>query len=285
MRMKIKRTFIFVPYFWTQTTGRDEVMFHDQNHSASPSSRNRRGTLRSPGRVGVGVMHYQPIVELSSWRRIGAEAIERNSHGADLRLEYAREDIILRLACFEAVTWGHGIVAVNVSAMQLRGGRMLEQIGAALEHSGLAPERLELELSETILTETDLDTLLTLSIVRDLGVGLVLDDFGTGLASLRMLKRLPLTGLKLDVSLLREIPDNAEDTVIACAVIAAAHALGLVVSAAGIEQESQRLALAGFGCDAGQGPLFTDTPRPNAGLRALPRGVDRTSERRTSYHR
>ncbi len=259
-------------------------MFHDQDHSVTTSGRTRRGALRSPGRIGVGMVHYQPIVELASRRRIGAEAVDRNSHGGDPRREHARDDVILRLACVEAVTWDHGVVAVNVSATQLLGGNLLEQIGAALEDSGLAPDRLELELSETILTETDIDTLLTLSVVRDLGVGLVLDDFGTGLASLGMLKRLPLTGLKLDVSLLREIPDNAEDTAIVRAVIAAAQALGLCVSAAGIEHESQRLALTGYGCDAGQGPLFPDTPCPVA-LRAPPRGVDRAGERRTGHYR
>jgi len=216
------------------------------------------GATRRLGRLGIATVQYQPFFELSSGRRVGAEAVERNTHHGDARWEHARDETILRLACVEATQWESGAVAVNISRTQLHGGRVLEQIGGALEHSGLAPERLELELSEIVLTEVDLDTLLTLSVVRDLGVGVVLDDFGTGLASLRMLKRLPLSGLKLDVSLVRELPGNAEDAAIARAVIAAAHALGLNVSAAGIERENQRAALAGFGCDMGQGPLFAD---------------------------
>lgn len=221
-------------------------MFQKLDHSAT----------RRLGRLGIATVQYQPFVELSSGRRVGAEAVERTFQRGDARREHARDETILRLACIEATQWEHGSIAVNITRAQLCGGRVLEQIGGALEHSGLAPERLELELSEIILTDVDLDTLLTLSVVRDLGVGVVLDDFGTGLASLRMLKRLPLSGLKLDVSLVRELPGNAEDAAIARAVIAAAHALGLNVSAAGIERENQLAALAGFGCDIGQGPLF-----------------------------
>lgn len=223
-------------------------MFQKLDHNAT----------RRPGRLGIATVQYQPFVELSSGRRVGAEAVERTCQRGDARREHARDETILRLACVEATHWESGSIAVNITRAQLCGGRVLEQIGGALEHSGLAPERLELELSEIILTDVDLDTLLTLSVVRDLGVGVVLDDFGTGLASLRMLKRLPLSGLKLDVSLVRELPGNAEDAAIARAVIAAAHALGLNVSAAGIERENQRAALAGFGCDIGQGPLFAD---------------------------
>ena len=234
-------------------------MFHEQGRTISASNRPRRVAPRRPD--GPGLVQYQPFVELSSWRRLGAEAIERNFHDGGTRRRHSRDDTVLRLACVEAVEWDSGTVAVNISSSQLRGGMLLAQIGAALEHSGLAAERLELEIGETILTEIDLDTMLTLSLVRDLGVGVVLDEFGTGLASLRMLKRLPLTGLKLDVSLVREVPGNPEDAAIARTVIAAAHALGLNVLAAGIESESQLAALAGYGCDAGQGPLFADAPR------------------------
>jgi len=102
-----------------------------------------------------------------------------------------------------------------------------------------------------------LDTLLTLSAVRDLGVGIALDDFGTGFASLSMLKRLPLTVMKLDRSLIRDLPDNVEDSAIVKAVIETGHALGLTVVAEGIETEAQRAFLSGTGCDEGQGYLFS----------------------------
>ena len=202
-------------------------------------------------------LRFQPIVHLRSSEISGAEAIApAPDHGA------GRGEQVLRLACFEAAAWHSGCVAVNVSAKQLQDGAVLRQVSAALDGSGLAPERLELEFEESLLHDIDLDTLLTLSVVRDMGVGVVLDDFGTGAASLRMLKRLPLTGLKLDVSLLRSLPEDVEDAAIARAVIAAAHALGFTVTACGLERERQRAALEACGCDSGQGPLFA--PRPDA---------------------
>ncbi len=144
---------------------------------------------------------------------------------------------------------------------------MLAQVAAALEGSALPPERLELELTESVLAEASPDVLLALSAVRDLGVGLALDDFGLDFASLSMLKRLPLTGMKLDRSLIRDLPADREDAAIVRAVIAAGHALGLSVVAEGIEAEEQRAFLAGCSCDEGQGYLFSE-PVSAAQLRA-----------------
>ena len=136
----------------------------------------------------------------------------------------------------------------------------------ALEQSGLRPDRLELELTESMLVDSSADTLLALSAVRDLGVGLALDDFGTGFASLSMLKRLPLTTMKLDRSLVRELPSNREDAAIVRAVIGTGHAMGLTVVAEGIETEAQRAYRSGIGCDEGQGYLFSH-PLPAEQLR------------------
>ena len=211
---------------------------------------------KQAGRLHRGItVSYSPITELHSSRLLGMEAV---MPGARRRGGPDRRDggWLMMQACAAAAGWPAGSVAVDVTAAQLHGGLVLRHVATALEHSGLTPERLELELSETLLDDVDLDTLLTLSVIRDLGVGLVLDDFGTGHASLRMLKRLPLTGLKLDASLVRTIPEEADDAAIARAVIAAAHALRLDVTACGLEREPQRAALAGYGCDAGQGELF-----------------------------
>ncbi len=101
-----------------------------------------------------------------------------------------------------------------------------------------------------------MDTLLTLSAIRDLGAGIGLDDFGAGIASLTMLKRLPLTTIKLDRSLVRDLPFDRDDAAIVRASIDTAHALGLTVVAEGIETEPQRAFLSGCGCDEGQGYLF-----------------------------
>ncbi len=217
------------------------------------------------------VLHYQPRLSLASGARTGSEALIRWPHrkrglippSAFIPMAEQYGQIIaiggwaLAAACAEAQAWESGVVSVNVSARQLLEGALLGQLAAALDVSGLEPERLEIELTETMLVEVSTDTLLTLSAIRDLGVGIALDDFGTGYASLAMLKRLPLSAMKLDRSLVRGLPADREDAAIVRAVVATGHALGLCVVAEGIETESQRAFLSASGCDEGQGFLFS----------------------------
>jgi EAL domain-containing protein (putative c-di-GMP-specific phosphodiesterase class I) len=175
---------------------------------------------------------------------------------------------VLRAAAAEAASWPERmIVSVNVSARQIEDGALLGQVAAALEESRLDPEQLEIELTESMLLDPGEETLLALSAIRDLGVGIALDDYGTGFASLAMLKRVPLTVMKLDRSLVRDVPHDREDKAIVRAVAETGRALGLTVVAEGIETEAQRDFLAGIGCDQGQGYLFSK-PVPAAQLRA-----------------
>ncbi len=227
------------------------------------------------------VLHYQLRVALRSGVVTGAEALIRwphRKHGlmaAGSFIPVAEEaglitDIgawVLRTACAAAIGWGRGVrIAVNVSASQLHDQQLLRQIGVALEDSGLDPERLEIELSETTLMDDNLDTLLVLSAIRDLGVGITLDNFGANFASLSMLKRLPLEQIKLDRALVRSLPDDAEDVAIVQAIVDAGHALGLGVIAEGVETEAQRSLLLAMGCDQGQGYLFSQ-PLPEEKFR------------------
>ena len=228
-------------------------------------------------------LHYHPRIELRSGTIIGGEALIRWQHNkrglmaAGSFIPVAEQAglinpigaWVLRTASKAAVSWPHQVrVAVNVSAHQLQDRALLPQIGIALESSGLAPEQLELELSEAILLQDNLDVLLTLSAIRDLGVGLVLDDFGSGVASLSMLKRLPFETLKLDRALIRGLPDDGEDVAIVQAIIDTAHALGLSVVAEGVETEAQRAILAAMGCESAQGYLFS-RPLPEDAFRSL----------------
>jgi EAL domain-containing protein (putative c-di-GMP-specific phosphodiesterase class I) len=175
---------------------------------------------------------------------------------------------VLLAACREAMRWQQPwVVSVNVSPRQITEGALLGQVAAALDVSGLDPERLELELAESTLLGVDIDSLLTLSAIRDLGAGVGLDNFGTGLASLSMLKRLPLTSMKIDRSLVRDLPLDGEDAAIVRAVIDTAKALGLIAVAEGIETEAQRAFLAACGCPEGQGFLF-GRPAPAEALRS-----------------
>ena len=229
--------------------------------------------IRAALRQEALTLHYQPRIEFRSGIVRGGEALIRWPHRtrgpmppafflpvpkqSELITEIG--DWVLRAACREAASWtdsGIGL-SVNIAARQLREGALLAQLAAALEESGLAPERLELELGEESLTDLDSDGLLALCAVRDVGVGLVLDDFGTGHASLSMLKRLPLTTVKLDRSLVRGLPAGQEDAAIARAVVQTSVALGLAVVAEGVETAAQRDFLAAIGCHEGQGFLFS----------------------------
>ncbi len=218
------------------------------------------------------VLHYQPFIELRSGAMVGGEALIRWPHrkrgmvAPGLFLPIADRSAlgthiggwVLRTACAEAATWpGGAIVTVNVSPRHLFDGALLEHVAEAVQISGLAPERLELELPEPALLDVDVDTLFTLSALRDRGIGLVFDNFGAGYGSLSVLRRLPLTGVKLDRSFVRSVPADPEAAAIVLALANSAHALGLQVIASGIESESQREFLAAIGCDLGQGHLFS----------------------------
>ncbi len=225
------------------------------------------------------VLHYQPRFCLATGRLQGAEALIRWSHrkrglipaGSFIPLA-ERSGIIndigswvLATACREAASWSGSnaetgdapLVSVNVSARQLMDDALLEQVAAALELSGLPPEQLELEITEAVLLDDEVETLLILAALRDLGIGLSLDDFGTGAASLFTLKRLPLTAMKLDRSLVRDLPQQAEDRAIIAAVVDTGHALGLDLIAEGVETGAQQGFLAEIGCDAAQGYFFS----------------------------
>ncbi len=233
---------------------------------------------RALERNGIS-LHYQPRIALASGVPVSAEALLRWSDRRRGLVSPAtfipiaeQSSLIIELgawalhaACAEAARWPGLPVSVNVSARQLEGGVLLGQVAQALDASGLAPERLELELTESLLITVETETLLVLSALRDLGVGVALDDFGTGYASLALLKRLPLTAMKLDRSLTRELPRDREDAAIARAVIETGHALGLNVIAEGIETEEQRAFLSGLGCNEGQGYLFGHA-QPASGL-------------------
>jgi EAL domain-containing protein (putative c-di-GMP-specific phosphodiesterase class I) len=264
--------------------GRRRVSAIPAPSDAQAERRHLRRLRRDLGAAAAGdgfVLHYQPRVALRTGTVIGAEALIRWPHrkrglmAAGAFIPVAEQaglitDIgawVLRTACLAAIGWGGGLrIAVNVSARQLHDNELLRQIGESLDGSGLDPERLEIELSEAILMDDDLDTLLALSAIRDLGVGVTLDDFGAGIASLSMLKRLPLEQVKLDRSLVRTLPDDAEDVAIVQAIVDTGHALGLGVVAEGVETEAQRSLLAAMGCDHGQGYLFGQ-PVPEDQLR------------------
>jgi len=174
---------------------------------------------------------------------------------------------VLRTACLHARSWhdrGNPIpVAVNVSAVQFRQAGFCDLVKDVLDQSGLDPEFLELEITESLLLATEDMRFEVLGRLKTLGVKLAIDDFGTGFSSLSYLKQLPVSKLKIDRSFVSDIQHNPNDEAITAAIIQMAKCLKLKVTAEGVENESQLRLLREHGCDDVQGFLFSKPLRPD----------------------
>jgi len=215
---------------------------------------------------------FQPYRELASGKVAGYEALVRWNHprrgmlnpdvflplAEDTGLIEALDRWVLDEACRHARAWPSPLgVSVNISPGRLRSGDLAEHAADVLAETGLAPSRLTLELSERILFGEEPDVIASLEHLAAAGVGLALDDFGAGYTSLGHLRQLPLTQLKIDRSLVLALGDHSDDSPIVAAVISFAHALGLSVTAEGIERPRQVKRLQDLGCEYGQGFLFS----------------------------
>ncbi|MDO8248458.1 MAG: EAL domain-containing protein [Rhodoferax sp.] len=170
---------------------------------------------------------------------------------------------VLKTACAQLAAWAarpelaHLTVAVNVSSHQFRQADFVDQVLTVLKNSGANPQRLKLELTESLLISNVTDVIDKMSVLKANGVGFSLDDFGTGYSSLAYLKRLPLDQLKIDQSFVRDVMTNPHDVSIVKTIVALAQNLGLGVIAEGVETDTQREFLANSGCHAFQGYLFS----------------------------
>ena len=218
------------------------------------------------------LLHYQPQMNLRTKEVIGMEALLRWHHpyqgliGPNHFIPQAEEngmiipigEWVLRAASKQAKYWakqGFPVpqVAVNLSAKQIHQGNLPTLIQDILHRSHLEPKNLKLELTETFLIHETEETLHTLRELKAMGVHLYIDDFGAGYASLRYLKSFPVDGIKLDQSLIQQLPHNTNDTAIVKALISLGKALGLEVIAEGVETQEQVDFLDEHGCDAMQG--------------------------------
>ena len=221
-------------------------------------------------------MFYQPIMDLASGEITGAEALVRWRHPLRGLLEPAQFIGIaeetglivpigrwaLRQACLQAKIWqAAGLpqlrMAFNVSAAELRAKDFVEGVHAALEDTGLPPQLLELELTETFLLQDLKSTAAVLTAVRDLGVGLALDDFGTGYSSLTYLKRFPIDCIKIDKSFVRNLMTDADDASIVGAIVSMGRSLNVRVVAEGVETRGQLAFLQSASCPEAQGYYFS----------------------------
>jgi diguanylate cyclase (GGDEF)-like protein/PAS domain S-box-containing protein len=221
-------------------------------------------------------LSYQPQVDLRNGQWLGIEALARWHHPAlgwvppDVFIPMAEEiglidEIgiwVLWQACLQHKVWldaglEPGYMAVNLSPVQLRQGELAGAIAHTLVEIGLDAKRLELEVTESIFMGNRQSTISVLQAIGDLGIDIAVDDFGTGYSSLSYLKLLPVDKLKIDLSFVKDLPEDAEDATITTTIIAMAKALGLRVIAEGVETEAQKEFLLKRGCDAMQGFLFS----------------------------
>jgi EAL domain-containing protein (putative c-di-GMP-specific phosphodiesterase class I) len=181
---------------------------------------------------------------------------------------------VLDTACMQLARWAHQAsmdhltIAVNVSARQFNQDDFVDLVLDTLKRTGANPRLLKLELTESMLISDIEGVISKMSALKRRGVGFSLDDFGTGYSSLAYLKRLPLDQLKIDLGFVRDILLDPNDAAIAKMVIALAESMGLAVIAEGVETPAQRDFLAGLGCNAYQGYLFS-APLPLAEFEAF----------------
>ena len=228
-------------------------------------------------------IHYQPLVDLATDTVAGCEALLRWYHpergmispaefipvAEDTGLINEIGDWVLKRACAEAAGWPANIrLAVNVSPVQFRTKTLALRVATALRDSGLAPDRLELEITEAVLIRDDDEALVILHQLRDLGVRIALDDFGTGYSSLSYLRRFPFDKIKIDRSFVSDIGDAGGSSMIVEAVVNMASACRMSTTAEGVETEMQREILRGLGCSEMQGYLFSPAV-PASKLRQL----------------
>jgi diguanylate cyclase (GGDEF)-like protein/PAS domain S-box-containing protein len=256
----------------TKSEGRNGYRFFDAQMTADADALHRlEHDLREAISRGELEVHYQPIIDVKTCTPVGTEALVRWRHPQrgyippDQFIPLAEEtglivpigEFVLQRACADAATWlPHIRVAVNLSLVQFRKGNLLDVILCALVESGLAPDRLELEITESVLLENELEILSVIRQLKNLGVSLALDDFGTGYSSLSCLTKFPFDKIKIDKSFTQNMAKRAECAAIVASVRALGRGLNIVTTAEGVETEQQFELLRTAGVNLVQGYLF-----------------------------
>ena len=226
-------------------------------------------------------LHYQPKVDLATGQITGVEALLRWTH-PDLGMLPPMQFIplaeetglivpigqwVLREACAQNMAWQRqGLpavsMAVNLSPRQFIDESLLHDIDAALAVSGMPPELLQLEVTESMVMQNVPRAIKLLDTIQSRGIRLAIDDFGTGYSSMSLMKQFPIDTIKIDRSFVRDLPDDCEDKAIAQAIISMGKALGMTVVAEGVETSEQETFLRNHACDEMQGFLFSKPVPP-----------------------
>jgi diguanylate cyclase (GGDEF)-like protein/PAS domain S-box-containing protein len=266
-----------------KAAGRNTLRFFDPGMQTVVNARAAlEADLREAIRKDQFILHYQPQMD-DQGRLIGAEALLRWAHpqrgwvspaefiplAENTGLIRPLGNWILETACRQLAAWAarpetaHLALAVNVSALQLHHRDFVDHVLAGIDRHGADPQRLKLELTESLLINNIEEVIDKMTALKERGIRFSLDDFGTGYSSLSYLKRLPLDELKIDQGFVRDILVDANDAAIAGMIVVLGASLGLTVIAEGVETELQRKALKRQGCRAYQGFLFSKPLSPD----------------------
>ena len=268
--------------------GRNKHQFYSSEMSAKALEKfTLESSLRHALDRGEFLLYYQPQVNLSTGQVTGVEALLRWQHpelglilptqfipvAEETGLMKAIDEWVLHTACAQAQAWqSAGIpsisMIVNLSGRSFSEARLAEVISRTLDQTGLAPEMLELEITESVIMQNSQTTVEMLEALNRKGLRLAIDDFGTGYSSLSYLKRFSIDTLKIDQSFVRDVTTDADDASIVTAIIAMGHGLQLKVIAEGVETSGQLDFLRHHDCDGMQGFLFS-RPQPEADITCL----------------
>jgi diguanylate cyclase (GGDEF)-like protein/PAS domain S-box-containing protein len=262
--------------------GRDAYRFFEDSMGVEVLTRRAHQIdLRNALANGEFELHYHPIIDIQSREVASVEALLRWRHpqrgmippaefiplAEESGLINAIGEWVLRNACSDAMQWPSDVkVSVNLSPVQFRKIGPVDDYCSSLTLSGLAPERLELEITESVLLQDNAENVEILHRLRRLGISIVLDDFGTGYSSLSYLRMFPFDKIKIDRSFVHELAKNADCAAIVSAVAGLGRSLRIGTVAEGVETEDQLLLVHAAGCTHAQGFLF-GRPCPAAELK------------------
>jgi diguanylate cyclase (GGDEF)-like protein/PAS domain S-box-containing protein len=252
--------------------GRDSYRFFEPSMGLEAiTRRTHQSELRNALTNDEFILHYHPIVDVHTREPASVEALIRWKHpqrGMISPLEFitlAEEtglinpigEWVLRKACADAAQWPANVkVSVNLSAVQFRRLCPIDNVRNVLDETGLPPERLELEITETVLLQGNEENVETLHQLRAMGISIVLDDFGTGYSSLSYLRMFPFDKIKIDRSFVQELAKNEHSASIVSAVAGLGRSLRIGTVAEGVETEDQLILVRAAGCTHAQGYLF-----------------------------
>ena len=279
--------------YGAKADGRGTYRFFEPEMDARMKARRELDMdLRKALANGEFGLHYQPLVNIQNNEITTFEALLRWNHpvrglvppaefipiAEETGLIIPLGEWVLRGACQETVNWPTDIkVAVNLSPVQLNSRNFTEVVVNALAASGMSANRLQLEITETVLLQNTFNTLATLQKLRALGVQIALDDFGTGYSSLSYLRSFPFDKIKIDRSFIQDLMSGTEPLAIVHAIAGLAKSLNMISTAEGVETTQQLEALQALGCIEMQGYLFSQARPPTEIVRMFLNGDKRAT--------